>query len=398
MAYTRSYYTGFVYGVPLGMSLLVLVLMTLINKRVNWLLLRSILGVELDDETKKTSKTRDKRVPSANLTSNSPQPPGEQNKPDPLKNYLFIDFKEETKEDSARLTVLQRIVSDVLVSAILGVFVTIIFNGLVLASEGLKNNDPCPDFDASCFGNDGTQDVGPFDCKKGNTTSFSANSNSWWCVGWIYQDASAKDVLDTLGTCGGLLGLVSSIVPIVYYLSYHKKCCCPFSLTWIMPLLTPAALGFLFWYSRPLGPSVLAIMALSVVIGMVFVGWVWAAERSCRGSKTCLQRFSKCCCCKIPCLARLFSILGRSSKFYPWCCSCCSCCTSETSVFYRCCHSNFPCCNKCLDCCCENEAEKFRKEKGPASPRPVSTVIQGQPQPSTKQPRSTANAYPKTSW
>ena len=419
MAYTRSYYLGFVYGVPFGFSAVVLLLMTLINKRVNWLLLRSILGVDLDDEKKKKGKREHSANPASNSSqqqqgrnNSSQQQQGkanasQQQQPDTLKSYLFIDFKGETKEDSARLTVIQRFFSDLLVSAILGIFVTIIFNSLILSSESVKNSDPCPDYDASCFGNDGTQDVGPFSCEKGNTTSFTINSNTWWCVGWVYQARSAKDVLDTLGTCGGLLGLVSSIVPIVYYLSYHKNCCCPFSLTWIVPLLAPAALAFLVWYSRPLGPSVLAIITLVVVIGMVFVGWVWAAERSCRCSEKCSQqRGGESCCDKTPLLSWVVSILSRPSKSYPWCCSCCSSCSSEISIFYKCCHSNFPCCNKCLDCCCANEADKFKegipkKEDRSPSPSPPSsahTVIQFQPQSSAKQPRLTKNEYPKTAW
>ena len=394
MAHSRAYFLGFVYGVPLGFSLTILLLMTVINKRLNWRLLRSVLGVDLDDEKKKKKPNEESRPAlSANLPAD---PKTEDNASDSFKTYLYIEFNEEAKGDSTRLTVIQRIASDLLVSAILGVFVTIIFNALVLSSESVENNDNCPDYDASCFGNDGKQDVGPFDCEKGNTTNFGATSKSWWCVGWVYQDKTAKDVLDTLGTCGGLLGLVSSIVPIVYYLTYHKNCCCPFSVTWIVPLLTPAALGFLGWYASPLGPSILAVITLSVVIAMVFVGWTWATARSFKDSRCCPKLCPKRNCCEAFPFKRFFSKLGQPSDSYPWCC--CPGCSSNVNICYRCCYHKLPSCRPCLDCCCENETDKMAKRASTIIIPPVRTNAPVEILSSTKQTRPIANAYPKTAW
>jgi hypothetical protein len=33
-----------------------------------------------------------------------------------------------------------------------------------------------------------------------------------------------SDIVDVLGICGGLLGIVGSIVPFIYYLSSFEKC------------------------------------------------------------------------------------------------------------------------------------------------------------------------------
>ena len=395
MAPTRFHYALFVYGIPYGSFLLIFGLLTVINKHANWLLLRTVLGVGFDDEKKKESKQESKRKPNANPANDLSQQSTENNQLGTLDQYLYIDFEEETKEDSARLSCIQRFLSDILASAILAVFVTIIFNALILSTETVKNNEKCPEFDADCYGDDGKRDVGPFDCKKGNTTSFTAIVETWWCVGWVYKDKSAKDVIDTLGTCGGLLGLVSLIVPFVYYLSFYKKCACPFSVTWIVLLIPPLALALVIWHTHPVGPSVLAIVMLSVVITMVCIGWCWAAQRSCGCPEKCCSKV----CCNYSCWQALYyrylySILTQKSKLYPWCC--CPCYSSNSHVCYKCCHDNLPGRNKYLDYCCANEADKFYKKNRELSTQLVVTVILVEPQLLANQSRSTASGSSKT--
>ena len=367
MPHTRSEFVGLAYGVPFGVFGLIFVLLTIINKRVNWLLLRSILGIgfHVEDDAQSEKKSTQSQ------------------KPDDLNNYLYIDFEEEDKENSAKLSCIQRFLSDVLASAILGIFFTIIYNGLILSTETVADSGKCPDFDAYCYGGSRSQSIGPFNCTKGGTTSFSLPSKTWWCVGWVYKDKTVKEVLDTLGVCGGLLGLVSSVVPLVYYLSYYKKCACPFSVTWIVPLIPPAALGVVVWYTQPVGPSILAIVTLSVFITMVFLGWSWAARRSCKW-RSCVEMFC-CCCSKISIRKDRCFCLTQKSKSYPWCC--CTCGNAPNAHgCYKFCRRN-PCCwNKWLDFCCENEVEFGQNNQEP-TPSPVHIIIQVQPQPSKEQSR-----------
>ena len=122
MPHTRSEYEALVYGVPFGFFGLIWVLLTLINKRVNWLLLHSILGIGFRDGENK--KLEEKST--------------ESKKPDDLNNYLYIDFGEEEREDSARLSCIQRFLSDVLASTILAIFFTIIYNALILSTETVQ--------------------------------------------------------------------------------------------------------------------------------------------------------------------------------------------------------------------------------------------------------------------
>ena len=238
--------------------------------------------------------------------------------------------------------------------------------------------------------------VGPFNCTKSGSTNLPFTSKTWWCVGWVYKEKNVRDVLDTLGICGGLLGLISSVVPLVYYLSYYKKCACPLSVTWIVPCIPPSILGLVVWHTHPVGPSVLSIVTLSVFITMVFLGWSWAAWRSCHHESclelcfqilTCFGKCYKILICGIRCSELrgcecCSLILTEKSKSYPWCC-----CTRESALnvhgCYKGCRRNPWCWNKWLDFCCENEVEKSGPNNQESVPSAVHTAIQFQLQPST---------------
>jgi hypothetical protein len=176
MPHSRSAYEGLVYGIPFGFFRLMFVLLTLINKRVNWLLLRSILviGFHDGDNPKPEKKSTEKKELGD------------------LNNYLYIDFEAEERDDSARLSCIQRFSGDVLASAILAIFFTIIYNALILSTVTVQANEKCPDFDAQCFGGDGSQSGGPFNCTRDRPAGLPSSSKTWWCVGWVYKEKNVK--------------------------------------------------------------------------------------------------------------------------------------------------------------------------------------------------------------
>ena len=422
-------YLAVAWSVPLTAFVLMLAMMSVINKRVNWLLLRSVLGVVLGKPKTDQSTQTDARENSGKASENSTRIAADNSDPDAPDQYLYINFDEEHKEDSRRLTYIQRFLSDVLVAAILAIFVEIIFNSLILSSESVRNDAECPDFTAECFGRIGGEFIGPFDCKKNKNASFNISTPNLWCVGWVAQDVKVKDVLDTLGTCGGLLGIIASIVPVTYYLSYYTKCACPMTVTWILPCSPVGLLAFVVWYTWPLGPSATTVVVLSVVITMVFIGWSWAVRRSCDlppllGLESCQCGcfINRCCgwyrgyccceCCRSCCPECIRPILTGKSKSYPWCCVRCNCCTICDDSCYECCYRRNSCCKKacpqcgdkcttccngCLNCCCQREAEKFKDSHPELFPLPVNTVILMQPIPfPSKSPFSASGSPRKT--
>lgn len=311
MQLTKEGYFAFSYGVPFGAFALIFAFITVIHKRVDWFLLHTILGV--DWNLRENDKTNSNQSKSSEI---------------PIGTYLYVNIGDDELEDISPLNCIIRFFSDVLASAILAVFVAIMFDSLIMSNQRLSVGTKCPSYSAECFGTNGGTNVGPFNCSDGQYANFSVDSTTVWCAGWIYQDRTINDVLDTLGTCGGLLGIISSIVPFVYYLSYYKRNCYLSAVCIILPLLPVAALSFTIWFTLPEGPSQLTIVVFSVVIAMVFIGWCWAVYRSYSADESsrdalkkysCCRKILGCSSCKI-CYPSRNGCLWKKYKFYPWCC------------------------------------------------------------------------------
>jgi hypothetical protein len=377
MPWSRVDYEALVFGEPFLFFVLAFAVLTIINKRANWLFLRNILGIGFPEGGGSEAEEK-----------------GDKNKSsDGFNTYLFTDFEEKQRDESTRLSNIQRFLSDALASTILAIFFTIICNALIISAETVQADGKCPFSNAECFEGNRSHSSSTFNCTKDGLTNLPSTSKTWWCVGWIYKDKGIKDVLDTLGICGGLLGLISSIVPLVYYISYYKNCVCSLSVTWIIPCIPPAVLGYVAWDTHPAGPSVLTLILLSVLITMVCVGWSWAARRSC-DPKTCSELrcpinncFGQCSLtligCKECCEQYDCSMLNGKSKSYPWCC-CTSRATQNISCCYTVCRENSFCynkCKKCLDFCCQNEYDKYNKKEKQSIPSPAYTAVQPYSQP-----------------
>ncbi|CAF3678941.1 unnamed protein product [Rotaria socialis] len=407
---TRSNYTALSYGVPFGSFAVLFILISIINKRSNWFILGLILGIDKatddppkpphcvycgstltssakEDQSKNSSDVDSKhlgycvtckKVFSAPVKSNPnigilPESGNctqckskfnlivreEKVEPDkqPLEKYLYIDF-ENGDDVVPQLKCFIRVLSDLLTAAILAVFVSIIFTNLILSNQTVKNGRKCPTFDADCFTTQGNYDVLPYSCIDGNYVNISNYNDYVWCVAWVYQDQTAQDVLDTLGTCGGLLGIISCIVPLVYYLSYNKKhnwlsCFCI-----VIPLSGFGGLAWMLWYTWDARPSQLAVTAFAVAVSMMTIGWLWAVWRACflkgaDGGCSCyaFQDQNRChcpkwllkklCCCKL-CYCCCHIVCGKYT-YYPWACLrdfwkyfCCCCCGKSYEQYKSC--------------------------------------------------------------
>lgn len=350
MVSTVSYYQSFTYGIPFSAFGIIFLLVSIIHRRVNWFLLRAILGVGWSDGS--DSKNQKSRISSSDnsndlvrnkqtttYTTNTYKNPKElenvQTKsPDnsdekkTVNTYLYIDLESDYEVDISPLRCIERFVRDIIVSTILAIFVAIIFDSLLLSQQNVLSGTKCPEYDAECFGNNGSGNIGTFNCTGGQNASFPVSSVVVWCAGWVYQTKTIKDILETLGTCGGLLGIISSIVPFVYYLSYYKTYRCLGMWCIILPLAPVVGLILTIAFTLPEGPSTLMIVVLSVVILMAVIGWGWAIYQSCFAGMTVrevLRKLRRCkkrpdnsfsgnedsgCC----------SCFWKKYKFYPWCC------------------------------------------------------------------------------
>jgi len=177
-------------------------------------------------------------------------------------------------------------------------------------------------------------------------------------------------VLDTLGTCGGLLGLVSCIIPLVYHLSRYRKSWCLSCICFIIPAGTMAGFGVLIWLYWERGQSAVSAIAIILVIALIITGWVWGFSSSLK-RKVCFgyncYRCSCCSCCSCcPCCSFVFKKCNKWTKNrgasmekkcqeYYCCCGCCYCCRH---CWYQFCTS----CNRILcgiyecypwDCLCD---------------------------------------------
>ncbi|CAF2118434.1 unnamed protein product [Rotaria magnacalcarata] len=397
---TKSNYTALSYGVPFGSFAVLFILISIINRRSNWFILGLILGIDKakDDSPKpphcvscgskltssaKGDQSKDLRdvdskhlgycatckktfLPQVKSNSNTTSLPEsgtgmkcesevnptvgerqvEQNEAS-LEKYLYIDLKED-ENSVPDLKCFIRVLSDVLTAAILAVFVSIIFENLILSNQTVKNGRKCPTFDADCFTTRGNYDVLPYSCIDGNYVNVSNYNGYVWCVAWVHQDQTAKDVLDTLGICGGLLGIVACIVPLVYYLSYNKNHNWLTCLCIVIPLSGFGGLAWMLWYTWDDRPSQLAITAFAVAISMMTIGWLWAVWRAfvgpnrCFHVKWCLKKRRCCklcyCCCHIVC---------TKYKRYPWECLWdfwryfCCCCGCKSYAEYESCPTSF---------------------------------------------------------
>ncbi len=220
MATIWDEYIAYSYGIPFGMFGIIFIFLSIIHRRANWFFLNTILGVDWEDKKDDTKKKNDKESEEKRTIS----------------TYLFIDLNVDEEASIPPLNCLIRLVSDILVSAILSIFTSILFESLIMTRKSIKTGDKCPDFDAECFGWTQGQVLGPFNCTKNSYTNFSIESPAVQCIAWVYKNKDINDVLGAIGTCGSIVTCrCRSFYTLVYTtrrtikFNYFSFCCCYFN-------------------------------------------------------------------------------------------------------------------------------------------------------------------------
>jgi len=164
-----------------------------------------------------------------------------------------------------------------LTSLTISILWTLMFQKLILSTSRINNTGECSDFTADCFLFQNQKDItpyGPYTCKSGQIVNLSIQG-SIWCYKWVYNNKGISDILETLGICGGLLSIISSIVPFLYHLFSNKKyfpCSIAYGLICIGILiilgLQKIRISFLAWLVIYLttGLSILSLLCVLVKV------------------------------------------------------------------------------------------------------------------------------------
>ncbi|CAF1426036.1 unnamed protein product [Adineta steineri] len=212
------------------------------------------------------------------------------------------------------------------VSAIVALLFEIIFVKCILSYVVLTIGDPCPDYNADCFGPaNGSVPNGPYKCAKNQNASFPFSPSAHVaCYGWRYNDVDAGDVIDAIGVSGGLLGIVAYIIPLVYRLTHYRNRYWWISFFWgIIPLSVIGVFIFVNFQVRPEVPTLLTIISFVLLLIMTCGGWIWAVYTSFAESSGANRNRLKNCCTKLVGLKCCQYMLGwciEPYEHYPWCC------------------------------------------------------------------------------
>jgi hypothetical protein len=344
MVSTYNNYVAFAYGIPFGMAAILFVLISIVNKRAHTFIIKIVLGIELkpDDKQSKdpspkssaneSNKTKPAAIPRQEnvgdqgmgvdtivLTHHTPKATHTPSEMWSLgKNVdTFLYIEQEESEEKQALPWIVRFFCDLFTSAIISVLLEIIYEKCVLTDRGLIVGDPCPDFDADCFGvYNGDSHYGPIPCRNGQNITFPFTAIHVLCYGWVYDHMDTDQVLNAIGVSGGLLGIVTCIVPLVYYVSFFKKHRWMSICGIIWPLSTIIVFILIIIWTLPEAISVLTIITFSLLITMTCGGWLWAVyssfstpESSCTAPRCLTNCYSKLHCC------------FKSYPYYPFCCN-----------------------------------------------------------------------------
>jgi putative effector of murein hydrolase LrgA (UPF0299 family) len=95
----------------------------------------------------------------------------------------------------------------------------VLYEGCILASAGVYYGDDCPSDPMTCFAsteNTSSSEVGIFECVPGNKTIFPGNTNNAWCYGWVVKRQTVSSVINQIGICGGILGVIGMLFAFMF--------------------------------------------------------------------------------------------------------------------------------------------------------------------------------------
>lgn len=236
------------YVVPFALFVVILIFLPLIKERARFFIVDRVSG------TRHVRRRRNQPADEANNVDRK------------IEMYLYVEL-----EDDIKSTTCNRFISYFMTASILAVVLTIIFESCVLSTQGVIIGERCPDFPAECFSS-----IASFNCTPGYVVNSSVVEQTAWCFAWVYKYQSARDVIDAIGVSGGLLGIISCIVPLVFNISaYEDKPCKAFFWIWL-PVLPLLALFLVKQYVSPLSMSILAQTSLIVIFVLSSGAWLWA--------------------------------------------------------------------------------------------------------------------------
>jgi hypothetical protein len=193
------------------------------------------------------------------------------------KKLICFSFKEKVILEKSCLW---RFFIWLLTSLILSLSWTIIFDTIFLLTHRVIAGQSCPDYNADCFVFPtflNTTPVGPYSCTPNQMATFPTDGRIV-CYAWVIGSQGTNDILQVLGTCGGLLGIVGSIVPFVYYLSYNLKCFpCSIAYGFVTAFIAVAAIICLYIFK--IGISLLSWFVLILTAALSILASVLACGR-----------------------------------------------------------------------------------------------------------------------
>ena len=199
---THTNFTIIVYAVPFGTGIFIFFFLILVNKRVNWFILRTILGVKWEPKSEdkgnaesSSTQNRAEVVGAEEQRGNSLEGQQKSNTTyiEPIEEYLYIDFNgDDSSKSIPAIPWIIRLLSDVLAAAILGMFTAIISQSLIMTNVLVSNGEKYSDSDAYCFRSNPSTGTDTFNCTKNkciNSTVWTEQHGDVW-VGHIKMKTS----------------------------------------------------------------------------------------------------------------------------------------------------------------------------------------------------------------
>lgn len=317
MDFDRSTVLGLSYGIPLAGFVVILSVLSVVNRNINAFILKSVLGIEFNAQNTVDSRT--------------------------VKQYLFVSTEDQLMGRVPAMRCYARFFSDLLVSAIFSTFIAVIFRTLIIGFENVRHGEKCPDFNSICYPNDESESNSPAICRQRTIANFSNKDTAYLCFALLYTDVNGIDVLETIGICGGLIGIISSIVPLTFHCSRHRKCLFQSFFCIILPLGAVAMLFATTLIDDDEVPTSVALMFSCLLIVLLTFGWVWAFRLSWNDAKHQQQywggKFPFCYCFRDK-PAEIVTVDQKTTtvrwcykkyEYYPFCClsSCPVCCENQ---------------------------------------------------------------------
>lgn len=291
MAGSYFWYQFYSYMIPFFTFIVIYIILLSVGEKARWFIVKLVIGLdrntgkeESDNKPKLESTQKQsqngKLATQSQGSSRTAGTSDQYENVETVKQLFSVEIADELPQDNKnplKLGFILKCLGFTVTVAILTIFMTIIFQTCVLSFEVIRSNKKCS-YDAECFSKTGFLDAsGSYNCTKDEAIDILNGTNSkLTCFAWVVTEQKTNEVLDTIGTCGGLLGIVSCIVPLVYYITKARKSCVWLIICILLPLAPTGALIGIIVYMQPDAPSMLTVFTLAIVIAMTLFAYLWA--------------------------------------------------------------------------------------------------------------------------